>query len=243
MNMMGVDILDATVTKLASALTDDNHTTKIKSFRAKMRMRNDNLQPVQVELQWFRCWQATNESVVDQLRTSLTDRGLTAVTAITPEQGPIAGTRSFIPRTQRLLWNERDFPFWSGNGKLVGWKPMGGIQKATIAAGSEIVTQKSAPQFTYNPDKITMEETAFTKNYDYALVIKLCGTLGHMTNTESVVNYGASGLDCYVSRYCRAEVDNGLGQNFFEYNILDSQNTGNVEMADPEVPGMVQEEA
>lgn len=202
----------------------DNTKVKIDNHGAKMYIRNACTGDVHIEYQLFKCKTHAPDSVIDDLRSYVMDKGV-AITNTVNGGAPATGTAS--RRAQHFLLEDGEIhvPIWIGNTKSDGWTPLGPIKKVALAPGSDVTIRYNQGKTTWDEDEYDNFIAEVTSNGymkgDVHLLVKIIGGLGHDDGSHENTAYAETAFDCQHTSSVRCHVQNGLGQEFITLNDKD----------------------
>lgn len=171
--------------------TVDNSSVKLSNIYLEMFLVNQTTANVQLRYKWYMCKDDDNESVLDNMREGLIDRGLGFTNTVTTKVASSAVTAE-VPRNLALDEAEMEFPMYSVREVDRKWTGLSGVTKAMLGPGDSVNIVKTLKQIVYRPEDHDNEPFTYMKGYNVHLVWDIVGALGHntVTNTNLVVHTG-----------------------------------------------------
>lgn len=234
---------DSLLTTAALINAGANTKTDVDNSRVGLEMKNNRTGNSKVEYQIFRCKANTDEGILEDLRESLTLRGLTVTNTVVKAGGTATSTKSREPTYLVMDGIEQHHPLWHGNRESTSWQPVGNIKKVDIGPGDSIMLSHNSGKLIYDTDLVTGADTGeiFFKHYDYQIVIRLSGGIGHDTTNTTNLGFGFARLECLRTRSTRVSHQDGKGSDKIIMVVADdSTGVGTVEHADDKVSSVTQ---
>lgn len=205
-----------------------NTSVLISNIYNKFRMKNCTTSNIMVEYQPYVCIDDDNESVLDNIREGMINRGYTFATAPSAASSASATSAAFPYRqdcTSDATSNEVHYSPWGVYEVSRKWKKLNNVVKLIVGPGDTLDIVVPHANYHYKPEVLDDEPFSYIKK-DMSLIIKCLGELSHQQTTNTnLVGYATHYFDCVLFRSFTITYDWGEGLKTVEYtDQFDSTN-------------------
>jgi hypothetical protein len=240
------NMIEAKIDALPKVSGSENYLTantsvQIKNIYQVFRMKNTTTGNIHVEYQPYICIDDDGESVLDNIREGMINRGYTFANSVQAATAASATTAQ-IPRrldcASTSTANEVHYSPWGVYEVSRKWKKLANVTKLIVGPGDTLEIKIPHKGFQYKPEVLDDEAFTYLKR-DMSLVIKTLGELSHQKTTNiSLVGYGEHYFDCVLYRGFTVVYDSGEGLKTVEYtdsfdntNLTDAVHVDNMASA------------